>query len=248
MGLQRPRSQHNRRGQQIRGMMTEFHRPPGAILRSVGAVLLIAGTACLVGCSPKHEQGAPATETSRAQQPKLTTITPAMMVGREAFPADAVGNWRAPYIYDESSGGSDQGCAPLSARWERVGNSHIVASLDATAEVRRLRYRVDLIMPKNGDHPDIGSVVEACSTLEQNGHSLRIQKESVSGIPSWATAYTVNASGTGDRSSVSVIAGHYRGIDIDVAASRNETSSVAGDMPVLTKLFNDQVAKLASQP
>lgn len=218
-------------------------------LRAASAVLLIAGSAWVAGCSAPQGHIASDSQAPPTQPTSLSVVTPAMMVGRESFPADAIGNWKAPYVYDEpSGGGSDQGCAPLLDRWERVGNSHILASLNASAEPRELRYRVDLIAPKNQDHPDISTVVEACPTLELDGHRVQIRRESVTGIPSWATAYTMNISDSDGPASTSVIAGNYRGIDIDVAASRNNSSSVAADMAVLATLFNDQVAKLESQP
>lgn len=220
-----------------------------AILRSTGAVLLIACSVWLAGCSLQAERVPSASQTSQTDLANLTTVTPAMMVGRESFPEDAIGNWRSPYIYDEySGGGTDQGCGPLTEGWERVGNSSILASLDASTKPRELRYRVDLILPKNEDHPDISTVVEACPPLERNGDTVRIRRGSVTGIPSWATAYTVNNSGSGGPSSGSHIAGHYRGIDINVAASRNDSPAVAADMGVLAELFNDQIAKLDAQP
>ncbi|TRW86198.1 hypothetical protein FK535_06910 [Mycolicibacterium sp. 018/SC-01/001] len=221
------------------------------VLRATRAVLIVAGLASIAGCSSQQEEigDHSANATSGTQQAKLTIVTPAMMVGRESFPSNASGNWQAPYLVDEpSGGGSDLGCAPLTERWERVGDSHVLASLDANAESRSLRYRVDLILPKNQDHPNIATIVEACPTLEQNGNTVQIRKESVAGIPLWATAFTVSSLVADRPSSASVIEGQYRGIDIDVAASRNNSSLAAADMGVLATMFNDQVAKLEFKP
>lgn len=181
----------------------------------------------------------------QSQKPDLNAISPAMMVGRQSFPTDAVGDWKPPYMYEEYSGaGSDEGCGPIAAFWERGADSHALASLDATTIPHELRYRVDLILPKNRNHRDIAGVVDACHTFEFQGHSVRVERESVDGVPAWATAFKLELMSPGETQSW--VMGQYRGIDIKVSATN--AAGRPDPMPAVAKLFTDQVAKLEEQP
>lgn len=221
----------------------------GSPIRIIGVVALVVSTSWMTACSAVHNREALTSDAAPSSTADLTAVTPEMVVGRASFPADAIGKWTVPYMYDEPSGaGSDEGCAPLAEGWEHSSDAHALASLDAEAVSRRLRYRVDLILPYNQDHRDIASVIESCRTLDGQGEKhVQVRRETVSDIPSWATAYTINASDVGGPASATTIAGQYRGIDIKVAASRNDSASSAADVPAVVKLFNDQVAILESQ-
>ena len=228
-----------------------MHRTPPITRRaSAPAVLLLLAMTSMIGCTSQRHVDASPSETSQTLEANLHAVTPGMMIGRESFPADAIGAWRAPYVYDESAGGgSDQGCGPITDFWERDSGSHVLASLEATANIRELRYRVDLIRPRNEDHRDLAEVVESCPTLnEQSAKAVRIERKSTEGIPAWATAYAGNTSDAGGATSSSVVAGHYRGIDVYVSASRNDRGSVDADMQVIADMFNAQVARLRAQP
>lgn len=214
-----------------------------------GFLTLIAGA--VTSCQTSH----PASNTApfdkpiasevRSQKPDLSAINPTMMVGRESFPADAVGDWKPPYMYEEYyGGGSDEGCDPITDFWERGKDSHALASLDATPNPHELRYRVDLILPKNRNHRDIASVVDACQTFEFNDHTVRVERQSVADVPAWAAAFKLELMPSGETQSW--VMGQFRGIDVKVSATN--AAGMPDPMPAVAKLFNDQVAKLEDQP
>lgn len=171
------------------------------IATMTGFLTLIAGA--VIGCQPSRitVSHKPIPSEVRSQKPDLSAVTPTMTVGRESFPADAVGNWKSPYMYEEYGGaGSDEGCSPITEFWERSKDSHVMASLDATPKPHELRYRVDLILPKNRNHRDIADVVDACHTIEFEDITLRAERQSVADVPTWATAFTLEMSSWGTQS------------------------------------------------
>jgi hypothetical protein len=202
-------------------------------------ILAIAGMVTLVIAHSGDEQ-----------QPDVTQLSQSLLVDRSSFPVIDGAEWTGPQVETAgdrlASSGSNTTppvceaffAGPRPTQEARIGLSSQGITFGAMIEM-------------TAERPDFNSLLSSCGTVQTgDGRQYSIEQRNLSGLPDWSTTVLQRQAGNWLLSTV----GFHRGVFL--SASRRQAQGQAAprgfgldtpsrqDNDALTKLFNDQVAKL----
>ncbi|ODR05071.1 hypothetical protein BHQ15_16275 [Mycolicibacillus koreensis] len=245
---------------------TPARRTTTALWIGLGAAVLVVAvaiTAVLLtrGSGPATTAGPPGSPTPTsgdpAEEPPITTLSTSLLVDRSAFPdlgPDAEWSSSQPEPSD-ASGDSSVSVTPSECK-DFLNDHSYTSDVHARLGVSQTPEEVLVSLQLGSKKLDVADYVDKCArataTSDDRTMTVAIHPLDLTGLPSWATGYSVdiraeNARNTMDASA-RVITGYYRAVKVEVESNSlgSGPSSVADDD--LVDLFNAQVDKLAAAP